>query len=231
MLIQILTSPDSLIISKIDGLTSDLHALQQKITIAPWVPFLTAALTGGVLLLGQYLERSKKQKLEKNKDIIETVAKSELLILSLKGLLKELSGNKNLSNFWYYQHEFEENSNDKNKDDSDEYYMRSQAYAAAAIENRSKIYELIAEYYSCISKFKILTEEKFETEYVKELQTTIEFEDAPIIEATISKDVASKLFVENNGALSGKYLLLLKPLDEINNKMTCISQRINNKSK
>lgn len=225
--LQILTAADSTIISKIDAIAKSMVELKKEVALSPWVPFLTALLGGILVILGQYFERRSNRKQAKQKDIIESFTNCELLLFSLKSLVKEFSGYKNLSMYWHYSHIMEDGKHDGDKALSKKYYDNSLTQSTAAIECKSKIGALLAQYYSGVSKFQTLSQNKFDVAELKNLQSGELFEAAAAIEKSKTPAQALEIFHANHLALSNKYLSLLAPLDKINNTMDSICQTLN----
>lgn len=227
MLLQIVSSGDSTIISKLEALATSMAELHKKVTLSPWIPFFTALLGGVLVLLGQYFDRQSKKKQEKRKEVTETFAQCELLLFSLKGLVKDLAGDKNLSAFWHYSHVVEEDAVGGDEELSKKYYEKSLADAATAIERRAKISDYFAQYYSYVSKFKTLTRRDIDLTSLKNLAINAEFEEAPEIAQTLKPEEARQVFHANTLALSKQYLSLLAPLDTINEKIKSICEELN----
>ncbi len=227
MLLDVLTKGDSTIISKIELLSQSMGELQKKVTLSPWIPFLTALLGGILVMIGQYIERKSKKEQERVKELNEIAAICELSLFKLKSLVKDLSAAKNLSNFWYYGHCREENNVPRNDERSKKYYDSTFEYAAAAASHKTKISDIIADYYSSVVKFKNQDKNNIDVDVLRNLLNNLVFDDAPEIDPNLSLDDAREAYNENHSRLSNTYLDLIGPLDAINLQMNTICKTQN----
>jgi hypothetical protein len=220
ILLQILNKGDSAIISNLSTLSEKVEILSKKVSISPWIS-VVSTIVGGLLVLGaQYLDRWAKRKAEIKNELINLAAKSEMTYMSIKSALKELSTQKNLRIYWWYCYMDEHNAG-ANKDSEKEKKYLTDHYTAcnAIIVCDLKIDQLLAEYYSNVSKFMILKKVDFDINFIKDLAVVYDFTDPKDIADGTSSDEALIQYENNSKELANEYFEQFKSLEQLNEKL------------
>ncbi|MDQ2720683.1 MAG: hypothetical protein M3Z26_13120 [Bacteroidota bacterium] len=215
--LQVLSKPDSTIISDISKLSEQVETISKKVTVSPWIPIIAATVGGLLVWVGQYLDRRAKRKQEAINCLHDLVTKSEMLSVNIKNALKELSTQKNLRAYWWYCY-FDEYSAGADKDIENEIKYLSNHHSAcdALIKCSLKIGELLAEYYSNVSKFKLLTKENFDTIFIIKLITDYDFSNAKDISVGVNNEEALSEYENNCKELAKEYYLQFESLEILN---------------
>jgi hypothetical protein len=219
MFLQII---DSLTISQINHIAETVDAIQKKTTLSPWFPIM-ATIVGGILVwVGQFIERKYKRNQDLRKDIYETFTKCEMQLVFLKNLLRELATHKNLREFWWYSYNREFVSATKNAELEKKYYDSCLLSSEAAIKCDLKIGEILSDYYSNVSKFKILTGSEYDVSFIKELVVNSEFTDGKEIDKKLTNQQALAAYDTNRKQLAIQYLTKFQSIDALNETLKLI---------
>jgi hypothetical protein len=227
MFIELLLNIDSTMLVKLDALSASLESIKNKVSINPWIPVCSAIVGGLVVWTSQAIERKAKYNQELKKEVVETFTKCEMLLFLIKIILGEYATQKNLRLFWLYSHRAELNKENSNPDFVKKYYDDCTGCAESALKSRLKLGETLAEYYACVSRFKLLSKEKLNLSLVTQLITDTELHDAKEIDTTLSEEEAHETYQRNNANLYKEYLEKYSSLDAINSELSWHCQKIN----
>lgn len=197
-----------------------LKHLQKKVTISPWIS-VASAIVGGLLVLGaQYLDRQVKRKAEIKDELVNLVTTCEMLYMSIRSALKELSTQKNLRVYWWYCYIDECNAGEVKDIEKENKYLADHYIACnAIIVCDLKIDQLLAEYYSSVSKFAILKKINVDLTSVKNLATVYDFPDAKDIAEGTNSEEALRQYENNSKELANQYFEQFESLEQLNEKL------------
>ncbi len=182
--------------------------------IAIWVPTVSAALGGILVLAGQSIDRWAKNKSELKKNLFEIYAYSKKLEAQMKNNYRQLAMTKTHIEYWWYCHLNEPAANVEFKKKLYEEHLRSQSDARMIEKN---IGEVKAEFIGNIKKFQALNP----------ITDTIDIKISEILELTQDKakvydlsksasKVHDELVIKDEKELREKYYKNLAPFMYLN---------------
>lgn len=218
-LILLQFNTDTALVSKLNAVSEAVKSIDKKISVNPWVPVVATIAGIFIGMLTQYIDRKARNRQEIKKEINALYANCEKLLFLIKAALKDLSTQKNLSEFWLHSHYRESQNETGDENLSIRYYDDCVKYSERAIVANAKIMELLADYYSDLSKYKILTAYNINITAVENMLTKTDFEKAEKIDIELDSTQAREKYYDNNKALSTIYFKQCKSLDEINRNL------------
>jgi hypothetical protein len=160
-----------------NSLKTEIKELKDTNSMSVWTPIIVALISACIgTLLAQLIDRSRKNKVEKVKELREVKSKCVNIILNLKESYRQLAMHKFHAQYWWYCHICEKDGTP----DSEAYYgyhLNSQVKSQTVEE---KIGELNALFFSELTKYERLKGINFNVDNEKELIENITFKKAKV---------------------------------------------------
>lgn len=246
MPLNIITNADSIIINKLDVLNKSIITFQNKSYLISFLPLLAAIITGGIVLLAQYLERISKRKEALKFELANINTLIEMNLILIRSQIKDLAITKNYREFYGVLLQNQRNliiqgyneireakiseANDvKIKDaenhlnilfENEKHYFNNQNdMTKKLIDIELNLDKSFAEYYSNITKFKLLSKTDFNISTLENILKHINFFDNADEIDIKNVEFVNRIFSENKIKLLNIYFKKIEGLETINKQI------------